>query len=75
MFDIRERHDACPIPRTSVEVDDIRYLPRALKRIAELGYDMEPSLEALREAVEDQRKRKVLDAAINAIAAGQVKKQ
>ncbi len=68
-FKVQEQHEnCCYAPQTSLEVDDIRLLPRALKRLAELGYDMEPSLEALQEAVEEQRKQKVLQAAINAIA-------
>jgi hypothetical protein len=50
-------------------VQGLRYLPAALKRLAELGHDMEKPLEALQEAVDEQRKRKVLDAAINALTA------
>jgi hypothetical protein len=68
MFEIRETQDCYGRPLTRIEVDGIQDVPYALKRLAELGYDMERSLEALQEAVEDQRKRKVLHAAINALA-------
>lgn len=54
-------------PEIYLEVQGIRDLPCALKRLAELGHDMEKPLEALQEAVEEQRKRKALDAAINAL--------
>jgi hypothetical protein len=66
-FRIQETND-CGMSDVSIDVEGIRSLPYALKRLADLGYDMEPSLEVLQEAVDEQRKQKVLQAAINAIA-------
>lgn len=67
-FEIREIHYDISRPDIALNVDSIQDLPYALKRLAELGHDMAPSLAVLQEAVEEQRKQKVLQAAINAIA-------
>jgi hypothetical protein len=68
MFTIQELHYGHREPHVALDVQGIEALPDVLKRLAELGYNLEPSLEALQKAVDDQRKRNVLDAAINAIA-------
>jgi hypothetical protein len=54
-----------PAPAIKIEVHGIHSLPAALARLAETGHDMAPSLEVLRKVVEEQRRRKALDAAIN----------
>lgn len=51
-----------------IEVCAIESLPGTLRRLAEMGYDMAPSLDALTKAVEEQRKRKALDAAVADLA-------
>lgn len=51
-------------PVAHLEVRGLDSLPAALRRLAELGYDMAPSLDMLKEACEEQRKRKALDDAI-----------
>ncbi len=66
MFKINELQTAM-CPHVALEVEGLEALPHALKRLAELGYNMETSLEVLREAVDNQRKQKVLQAAINAL--------
>ncbi len=55
-------------PYVEIEIAGVSSVPAALKRLAELGYDMAPSLDALQKAVEEQRKRKALEAAIADIA-------
>ncbi len=65
MFKIAELHYAHPRPHVALDVQGIEALPAALQRLAEQDHDLEPSLKALQEAVETQRKRKALDAAIN----------
>jgi hypothetical protein len=64
MFKVSELHHGFPYPHMALEVEGIDALPRALLRLCELGYDLEPSLKALQEAVDQSRKRKVLEAAI-----------
>lgn len=54
-----------PAPAIKIEVHGIHSLPAALARLAEVGHDMAPSLEVLQKAVEEQRRRKALDAAVN----------
>ena len=48
-----------------IRVQGVDSLPYALERLAEMGHDMALSLEVLQKAVEEQRRRKALDAAIN----------
>ena len=54
-------------PTLYLEITSIMALPCALRRLAEMGYDMRPALNALQAAVEDQNKQSVLHAAINAL--------
>ena len=63
-YEIQENSNSMSGPRVSIVIDDISSLPAALRRLAEMGHDMTPSLEALQEACEEQRKRKALEAAI-----------
>jgi hypothetical protein len=67
MFEIKETQDPHYPHSTeiSLEVRGLYALPCALKRLAEQGHNMGPSLKALQAAVEDQRKRKALEAAIS----------
>jgi len=62
-YEIRERLESCR-PKVSLDVRGLHALPPALRRLAEMGHDMTPSLETLQDACEEQRKRKALDAAI-----------
>jgi hypothetical protein len=70
-YEIREIGDALSYgerrPLIRLDVAGIESLPSALRRLAEIGYDLNASLAALQDACEKQRKRKALDEAVKAM--------
>jgi hypothetical protein len=67
-FQIREVHSRISADCVLIEVDGLHSLPHALRRLAEMGYDLTDAHKALDEAVEAQRKRNALDEAVKAMA-------